>query len=342
MATIISFKPKQITKKILSPLQDRAYDVVVSRFGLEDGERKTLESIGEIYGITRERVRQIENAAISMIRKSENFKNEQAVFDELKKIVKEMGVLVGEEELLSSLSKDPVTQNHIHFFLVLGDHFHKFKEDDHMKTRWTIDKSVAESVHNSIKNLYSSLADEEILSEPDMVIKFLDELKGIASEYKNEELAKRWLSLSKTIDRNPLGEWGKSDSPNIKTRGIKDYAYLMMRRHGSPMHFREVAKAIQNTFDKKCHTATCHNELIKDKRFVLIGRGMYGLSDWGYKEGVVRDVIRDIIKKEGPLSKEDIIDRVLKERYLKRNTILVNLQNNKYFKKNKQGLYTIA
>ncbi len=342
MATIISFKPKQVTKRILSPLQDRAYDVIVSRFGLDDGERKTLESIGETYGITRERVRQIENAAIALIRKSDTYKAEAQTFEELHSLVKELGVLVGEDELLSHVSKDAVTQNHVHFYLVLGDAFHKFKEDDHMRARWTVDKATAEVVHESIKSLYESLSDEEILSEPDMVTKFLEELKGVASEYRNEELAKRWLSLSKTIDRNPLGEWGKSESPNIKTRGIKDYAYLMMRRHGSPMHFREVAKAIQNTFEKKCHTATCHNELIKDKRFVLIGRGMYGLSDWGYKEGVVRDVIKDIIKKEGPLSKEEIIDRVLKERYLKRNTILVNLQNNKYFKKNKQGLYTVA
>lgn len=342
MATLITFKPKQVTKRILSPLQDRAYDVVVSRFGLEDGERKTLESIGEIYGITRERVRQIENAALSMIRKSDSYKTEKQVFDELYGLVEKMGVLVGEEELLQEISKDPVVQNHIHFYLTLGDDFHKFKEDDHMKARWTVDKQTAEAIHDSMKNLYSVLSDEEILSETDIVTKFVDELKGVAQDLKKEEMAKRWLSLSKKIDRNPLGEWGKSDSPNIKTRGIKDYAYLMMRRHGSPMHFREVAKAIQNTFDKKCHTATCHNELIKDKRFVLIGRGMYGLSDWGYKEGVVRDVIRDILKKEGPLSKEDVIDRVLKERYLKRNTILVNLQNNKYFKKNKQGLYTVA
>jgi drug/metabolite transporter (DMT)-like permease len=116
----------------------------------------------------------------------------------------------------------------------------------------------------------------------------------------------------------------------------------LMRKHGSPMHFREVAKAIEDTFGKKTHVATCHNELIKDKRFVLVGRGIYALQEWGYKTGVVRDVIRDIIKKDGPMSKEDIIERVMKERYLKKNTILVNLQNPKYFKKNKQGLYAIA
>jgi hypothetical protein len=120
-------------------------------------------------------------------------------------------------------------------------------------------------------------------------------MKDVSEKYKNEEIAKRWLSMSKHICKNPLGEWGKATSPNIHTRGVKDYAYLVMRRHGSPMHFREVAAGINKTFGKKTHIATCHNELIKDDRFVLVGRGVYALKEWGYKTGVVRDVIADIL-----------------------------------------------
>ena len=167
-------------------------------------------------------------------------------------------------------------------------------------------------------------------------------MKDVSEQYKNEEIAKRWLSMSKSISKNPLGEWGKTTSPNIHIRGVKDYAFLVMRRHGSPMHFREVADAITKTFGKKTHYATCHNELIKDSRFVLVGRGMYALSDWGYKTGIAREVVRDILKREGPLSKEDIVEKVMKERYFKKNTILVNIQNPKYFKKNKNGLYILA
>ena len=148
--------------------------------------------------------------------------------------------------------------------------------------------------------------------------------------------------MSKTVGKNPLGEWGRASSPNIRTRGVKDLAYLVMRRHGSPMHFKEVTDSIGKTFGKKTHYATCHNELIKDSRFVLVGRGMYALSEWGYKSGTAREVITDILKKEGPLSKEEVVKRVNKERYFKKNTILVNLVNSKYFKKNKNGLYTLA
>jgi hypothetical protein len=341
MATKISFKPKAVTKKILSPLQDRSLDIVKSRFGLgAETERKTLEAIGDKYGITRERVRQIEQAALNLIKKSEDYKTERASWDELKNVIKDLGALVAESELLESISKDEETQNHIHFYLVLGDEFIKHREDDDYVSRWSVDAELSEKVHSSLSSLYSKLSDDELISESEMVNRFLDELKKINVDTVNEEIASRWLCLSKGICKNPLGEWGKSTASGVKARGVKDFAYLMMRKHGSPMHFREVAKSITNTFEKKCHTATCHNELIKDNRFVLVGRGMYALSEWGYKPGVVRDVIREILKREGPLTKEEVVEKVLKERYLKKNTILVNLQNPKYFKKNKDKKYT--
>jgi len=339
----ISFKPKQVTKKITSHLHDRARDVIMNRFGLNaDSDRKTLEEIGKKYNITRERVRQIEDAALNLIKKSEAFRAEQAVFDEIKQLIHSLGGIVAEHGLLNHISKDKGTQNHINFYLVLGDSFRRHREDEHFHTRWSVDDEMASTVHDSLKKLYASLNDEDLVPETEMIKKFFDHMKDVADKYKSDEIVKRWLSMSKSISKNPLGEWGKTTSPNIRTRGVKDYAFLVMRRHGSPMHFKEVADAISKTFGKKTHYATCHNELIKDNRFVLVGRGLYALAEWGYKTGIARDVIRDILKKEGPLKKEDVVEKVMKERYFKKNTILVNLVNPKYFKKNKNGLYTLA
>jgi DNA-directed RNA polymerase delta subunit len=144
------------------------------------------------------------------------------------------------------------------------------------------------------------------------------------------------------LGKNPLGEWGVADSSNVRVKGMRDYAYLAIKKNGSPMHFTEVAKAISNFFGIKAHTATCHNELIKDPRFVLVGRGLYALSEWGYTSGVVKDVIAEILKKHGSLTKEEIIDKVRKERYIKDNTIIVNLQNRDHFKINKDEKYLIV
>lgn len=123
---------------------------------------------------------------------------------------------------------------------------------------------------------------------------------------------------------------------------MRDYAFLVLRKHGEPIHFREVAKSIEEIFNRKAHVATTHNELIKDPRFVLVGRGLYALKEWGYSGGVVRDVIKKVIEKNGPLPAEKIIQEVLKERFVRENTILVNLQNSRYFRKDENNLFHVV
>jgi len=338
----ISFKPKQVTRRLLAALPDRAREVLIYRYGLgKNPETLTLEAIGNMYGITRERVRQIENYAIASIRKSDAFSAEQKIFDEIKADIENLGSIVPEQELLDQLSKDGETRNHIHFLLVVGEAFTRKKEDADFHHRWYINDEVAERIHRALKNLYKNLTDEELVSEADMINRFLGEVQDLNEQYKSEEIVRRWLSLSKTLGRNPLGEWGVATSPNVRAKGMRDYAYLTIKRHGSPMHFSEVAGAIGELFNRKAHVATCHNELIKDPRFVLVGRGLYALSEWGYSSGVVKDVIREILQKQGPLTRDEIIELVKKERYVKDNTILVNLQDPQTFTRNGEGRYTL-
>lgn len=339
-----AFKPKQTTKKLLSALPERAQNVLIGRFGLGgESEKKTLESIGKKYGITRERVRQIENFALNTIKKSAAYANESPVFDELKEYSASLGAVLTEEDFLDTLSKDKSTQNHLHFLLVLGDAFSRNKEDEQFRLRWSVDKGVSEKVHKALQALHQGLAPKDLISEREILEAFKKRLGAVPAEYDSNDVFFRWLRLSKVIGRNQLGEWGLAASPNIKVRGIRDYAYLVIRRHGSPLHFAEVAKLITQVFGRPSHPATCHNELIKDKeRFVLVGRGLYGLAEWGYTDGVVKDVIIDILKKNGALKREELVSKVLKERHVKENTVLVNLQNKKYFKRDEGGIYTLV
>ncbi len=341
--TTISFKPKQIVKRLLASLPDRARDVILYRYGLgTDTRRMTLDGIGKKYSITRERVRQIENYALGMIRKSDEYKLEKAVFAEIENLLHAFGGVVVEDDFLGHLTKDKSLQNHIHFLLVIGEPFKKKKEDDEFNHRWHVNEALANQVEEALRKLYSNLSNQDLLPESEIINKFLNHLEGVSERYKNQEIMKRWLALSKSIGKNALGDWGTSKSSNIKTKGMRDYAFLVIRKHGSPIHFRDVAKQITTMFNKKAHVATTHNELIKDPRFVLVGRGLYALAEWGYAPGIVRDVIRHVIEKNGPMTKEEIVAKVMKERYVKENTIAVNLQNPKYFKKDKDGKYSVA
>ncbi len=338
----MSFKPKQVTKKLLGALSPRAQDVLVKRYGLDTEEAQTLEAIGQIYGITRERVRQIENHALQSIQKSPLYKEHEHVFGELESTLAEMGSAIAEHELLDTLAKDPAHRNHIYFLLVLGTPFTHEKETDAFHRRWHTERALISKIENALQNLHETLSEDDLFSEEEIMRRFLSHLDEDIRKDKSEDTMRRWLALSKVVARNPLGEWGVASSPNVRAKGIRDFAYLAVKRHGSPMHFREVARSIEELFKRKAHMATCHNELIKDKRFVLVGRGLYALSEWGYSAGVVKDVLRDILRKEGPLSRNEIIDKVRKERYVKDNTIIVNLQDTSLFKRLADGRYTLA
>jgi len=342
-AASFSFDSVALVKKLLAAASERSRKVLMQRFGLgTSAERETLEAIGDRLNITRERVRQIEAAGLANIRASKVFKEATAAFDEVKKYIESVGVIVSEDELFAMLGKDEKARNRFRFLLMVGAAFLRERETDDFLARWHVDHATAGKIHEALTRLYSSLSDDEVLTEGELLDRFLEELKGINDAYKNEEVLKRWLSLSKHIGNNPLAQWGKASAAAIRIKGIRDYAYLAVKRHGKPMHFSEVSKAIASLFSKKAHIATTHNELIKDPRFVLVGRGLYALTEWGYQPGVVREVIREVLDKNGPLKKDDIIKHVRLARFVKDNTILVNLNDSRYFKRMKDGRYSAA
>ncbi len=338
--TSVTFDSVALVNKLLSDIPDRTRDIIIRRFGLgKTTTRETLESIGRRAGITRERVRQIENAGLNAIRSLESFNDAESMFEELRLHVLSQGCIVPEDSLLKSLSSTESGRNYFRFLLVVGSTFFRERETGDFYARWHVDKNIAEHVHKALSRLYSSLPDEDVLQESKLIDMFIEELKEVNDAYRDEAVLKRWLALSKHIDKNPLSEWGRTTSPAIRTKGIRDYAYLAVKRHGKPMHFSEVAEVIEELFAKKAHVATTHNELIKDRRFVLVGRGLYALKEWGYVPGVVRDVIREVLEENGPLKKEQILEKVKKVRFVKDNTILVNLNDTKYFKRQKGGVY---
>lgn len=341
---MLQFKPKQTIKKIIAILPARSQEVILQRYGLGSfPESKTLEAIGQNYNITRERVRQIENFSLNLIKKHDVFSSLRDVFDELKSHIEKRGGIVEEESFLKDLSDDPIIHNHLYFLLVLGDDFIEIKEDEEFLHRWAIDTENADNVYHVLRKLHKQILPEELMTEEMIISHLKKHASDIFKKQKiDDEMVHSWLVISKIIDRNALGEWGLTSSPNISPRGMRDFAYLVIKKHGSPLHFNEVANKISEIFKRNAHPATTHNELIKDDRFVLVGRGLYALKEWGYNSGVVRDVIKNIIKNHGPLSKEEIIKKVLKERYVKENTILVNLQNRNYFKRSAEGDYIIT
>ena len=61
---------KEQIAKVLATLSDRERKVIIMRFGLDDGRERTLEEVGRYFGVTRERIRQIEAKARRKLKQS--------------------------------------------------------------------------------------------------------------------------------------------------------------------------------------------------------------------------------------------------------------------------------
>lgn len=319
------FNYQKICQDLISDLSPRQKDVILERFGLNGGERKTLEAVGESFGVTRERVRQIQSGALEEIKnKIENY---QAVFQSLKKYFQQVGDLRKEDAILKELGEKK-WQNQIYFLLTLSNGFVRFGANRDFHPLWAIGAVSLEKAQKTISLLYQKLEEAKTPLS-------LKELAKFASQ--NTSILESYLEVSKKIQKNSEGVFGLKDWPEINPRGVKDKAYLLFKKTQEPLHFTKVANMIEGSL-----VQTVHNELIRDARFILVGRGMYALKEWGYEPGQVKDVISRILKNgKGPLSKEEILNKVLEQRMVKENTVFLNLNNKKYFSRTPQGKYQI-
>ncbi len=327
---------------LIVDLDTRSKDIVARRFGLGDSSPQTLEAIGKAYGITRERVRQIVEGGLKQIRSAfggKRGKHVEPVFGYLEKTLKESGGLRREDLLVGSLGKKDT--NHILFLLHLGDPFVKQSETDELHSFWTLTPGVQKDVESILEKLIRYFEKQESSAT-------IEELVSMDNPYSKNTLLS-YLEVSKNILEGPDGKWGPSTWPEINPRGIKDKAYVVLKNAEAPLHFTQVAKfidklqeAIELSSSRPALAQTVHNELIKDDRFVLVGRGTYGLEEWGYSPGTVKDVLRSILKSNGKtLTKDDIIKKTLEQRQVKESTIVMNLQNKQYFTRTSAGRYQL-
>lgn len=342
MPEAVKLEIERITNDVLGTIErEREREIIARRFGLFD-RKETLEQIGELLGITRERVRQLEKAVVARL-KAQASEDElphigtvQAVFIET---LGDMGNIARVTDLADKFTGDntKIYQSRIAFLAQLCPKLIVVDENDNYY------QSVGrKSYHN--ENEYKQYVDKILKA-----IKAIGEpasIEAIAKEANIEDHrhAAALASTSKKI-ATLNGRWGLVRWPMVNPKNIRDKIYVILKEKGRHMHFNEIAGAIKESDFKRKNVTTqaIHNELIKDKRFVLIGRGIYALKEWGYKKGTVADIITEVLQKSGePLHRDDIVREVLKSRYVKETTILLNLQGKKQFKRVAKATYALA
>lgn len=323
--------------------KERLRDVIERRFGLRSGNRETLEAVGQDYNITRERVRQVESDAIKILNEHQNIAILRPIFEYLDKLFEEHNYLVGEKKLLDSLtgiSEPNLSHSAIILVLTLGKSYQRHAECDKFYSHWTTKKATRKTVEKIIDFL------TKYLDQQNQVYPFSDILNILSSKHSNipENTILNALDISRKIDQNIFGELGLSHWSDVSPKGVRDKAYLVLKKETEPRHFVEITELINkaNFSARQAFSQTVHNELIKDERFILVGRGMYGLRERGYEPGIVKDVIIKVLSgAKKSLTKDEIVSAVLEKRQVKPNTVVINLQNNSEFEKLEDGRYTL-
>ena len=333
---------------LIKNLSTRNRDIISRRFGLKNGKKETLESIGKSYGITRERVRQIEEFSLSQLAKVTPNPEVEKYASLAKNILNENSGVMKEKDLFKAFSgsdAESILNASLVFVLTLDKDLTRLSDNDNFHSFWATDNGVL----NNFKNMASSCA--SLLEKSGKVslegefynLTKKNNISGLSGDINPRHLT-TYLTISKNVGKNIFNEVGLVSWPEIRPKGVRDKAYLVLKKENSPKHFGDIAKLINlaGFQGKKANVQTVHNELIKDPRFVLVGRGMYALSEWGFKSGTVKDVLVDLLKNSSkPMPKTAILTKVMNARMVKENTILLNLQDSKTFIKNDDGSYEL-
>jgi DNA-directed RNA polymerase delta subunit len=311
----------------LARLPERSRAIMEARFGVSGNRQKTLEEIGQQYHITRERVRQVIGNALGFLASEQGHECIVRIKDIIRTTLrdksgvmdadallemlsrgdkKECGALLAFLESLSVVKEEKLTDERRRVFVLDGFSFKEWKE-----------------VKDTAKRILES--SEEVLDADTLFARFSAENKKV-----DRKTFFDFLAVARDVRQNVFGQWGLESSSDIRPRGTREKAHLVLKTTKKPLHFREIAKLI-DTYGLqgkkgKSHPQTVHNELIKDKRFVLVGRGIYALSEWGYAKGTVKEVIAKILaSSQKPMTREEILEAVLKVRQVKKSTVIINL-----------------
>lgn len=346
--TITEVNLAEVLEELFMVLTDKEKEVVVKRFSLDNQPRQTLENIGRKFSVTRERVRQIEKIALSKLKRTAKNTKLNMVNDLATKLIRENGGIMLQNDIVSEIlnqirKPSEVDNSIIKLALSVNENIVSSDKPNIYYTFWYVNPIKLAEIQEVLKEAKKELKEKkDIVAEMKLARDVQSSLKAVGKNYTEEFIASA-LKVDKSM-RKIEGGYGLMIWRHVNPKSIRDKAYIVLKKSARPLHFIEIAnKIVEAAFDKKVVTVQAvHNELIRCEKFVLVGRGLYALSEWGYSEGTVADIIEQLLKKKGKMTKKEIIEGVMKQRQVKKGTISLNLQKRACFKRIGRATYMLA
>jgi len=343
MATVTDQSATFIEQFLLLLSQKERF-VIERRFNLDNKQRATLEEIGQHFSVTRERIRQIEKNALNKLRRNlENFPLKD-ISDLAFQLLQESGRLMKEDVMLSQLInvKSSFLPESLQLILAVDRRFDRIPNTVYFHPHLRFPQYNESFLQNLSKQVVQLLKKNKDTVD---IKKLIEVLKMTHKDFQVEQnTLLSFLQVDKKIKLVENQRVGLVEWRHINPRTLRDKIFYVLRREQKPMHFVDIAnRIIESGFDrKKVNLQAVHNELIRFEEFVLVGRGIYGLKEWGYVPGTVADIIEELLGKKESMSQDEIIQEVLKQRYVKPITIILSLKNKKQFVRVGRKQYSLA
>jgi len=341
----ISLNLQEVLNNLFMVLTEKEVMVIKKRFALFGQPKQTLEKIGKHFKVTRERIRQIESIALSKLKRTVRTTRLDEINEIAKSVLRAHGGLMPEDELVTHVLKRiqnsaPVDGSILRLSFSIDQEMSSTGRSNTFVPFWRLTSLSAEDVSLIVDNIVKILKKRKTCMKQEEIISAIQSLNLFHDRVPGAELIISSLKIDERLRHIDEG-WGLTEWRFVRPRSIRDKVEIILKKSGEPLHFMEIANRIREAhFDHKNVTVQAvHNELIRYPQFVLVGRGLYALREWGYEPGTVADVIERILREKGPLSKKEIINEVAKQRTVKVGTISLNLQKMPYFTRVGRAVY---
>lgn len=297
----------------LQTLSERNQIVIKKRFGIA-GSRETLDEIGEVLGVTRERIRQIERKALKRLA----FRSTYVVVSRVKALGNDV------LEISGGVLPEKLAGKRFQEFMELGDVRAEgalkliLELNDEVswlpRTRTWVRDDLVDTVIAIQRLLVQLLKDEYA---PVSALKFLEKFEELWLEQTDSHPPSEQLIMS-CVMTDPLLLIDEQGRVGLEkwTRHRLDEMVLALREIGEPAHYKAIAEKTnlllppeQRTTAKNIHA---HISRLPEV-FVRVGHGVFGLAEWGLSDdGNLANAAARVLREAGKnLHIEEITDRVL-------------------------------
>lgn len=337
-------KVESLWQNLIKDLSDREREILERYAGIRS-EKEKLASIGRDFGITRERVRQLKEKSIKRVLRNfeqQNYKKE--FFQFLKERTNSLSFRSENylEKILLYEDKFAVFEIRIIQFLIqIHPEIPYYPEDQNYYSYFATKKEAFISAQHALNRIKNYFEKNKKKIHPEEVILHITEQEIKNHFHKKPSLEEELeiISLIRVLAKNPFGYFGHIQHHLINPKALKHKIFLILHNAKKPLHYSEIYQILEklsqqsedsfipNAWRKQYTVESIKNELIKNKEFVFVGKGSYGLKEWGLEQGSAKDLLFKMLKKEKKISLEMLWKKISNLRNIKKTSFLIYLKS---------------